>query len=298
MLEDLPCTGCGYNLKGLTVTGVCPECGREVMDSTGDADRPKAGIEVLRSATQTYGSAHRNTMVFALACVFSSTPCLLTVVSVVVFLGVVQRAIGLFQMRRAVQLTSDRVASAHRLACVATGCEALAGALLLATALFNLSMLPSVAAGGLDTFTLLVLVWSGPLGFGLLASAALSDALATHYVLHLERSRAAVAVAFAAPSAGAAAMGLWVLADLVGSRVLTAFGFLATLGAAALWVFAGWAAYCYATGTADRMHSPSDTAPVRRDDLAAVPQPAAYTSPEEQAAAQRLREDDSPIPMD
>lgn len=298
MLEDLPCTGCGYNLKSLPLDSVCPECGREVAASTGHAERPLAGIQIMRAATQTYGSAHRNTMVFGAACIFAATPCLLTVVSVVVYLGVVQRAIGLVQMRRAVTLTNQRVVGAHRLACIATGCEALAGALMLATALFNLNFLPSVAAGGLDTFTLLVLVWSGPLGFGLLASAALADALADHYVLHLERSRTAVAVAFAAPAAGGLAMGMWVLADLAGSGVLRALGLLATVGSAALWIFAGWAAYCYATGTADQLHSPSDATPVRRDDLETVPQPAPYTSPEEQAAARRLREDDSPIPMD
>lgn len=28
--EDTPCRGCGYNLKGLVVTGKCPECGRSI----------------------------------------------------------------------------------------------------------------------------------------------------------------------------------------------------------------------------------------------------------------------------
>jgi len=30
---DLPCVGCGYNLRTLSVTGLCPECARAVADS-------------------------------------------------------------------------------------------------------------------------------------------------------------------------------------------------------------------------------------------------------------------------
>lgn len=32
-LGDLPCAGCGYNLRGLTRDGRCPECGAPVADS-------------------------------------------------------------------------------------------------------------------------------------------------------------------------------------------------------------------------------------------------------------------------
>ena len=31
--EDLPCVRCGYNLRGLDVTGTCPECGGPVEAS-------------------------------------------------------------------------------------------------------------------------------------------------------------------------------------------------------------------------------------------------------------------------
>jgi len=31
--EDVPCLGCAYNLRGLKVTGDCPECGRAIADS-------------------------------------------------------------------------------------------------------------------------------------------------------------------------------------------------------------------------------------------------------------------------
>lgn len=32
--QDLPCVGCGYNLRTLPHSGICPECGRPVSDST------------------------------------------------------------------------------------------------------------------------------------------------------------------------------------------------------------------------------------------------------------------------
>lgn len=31
---DTPCVHCGYNLRGLRPRGLCPECGREIVDST------------------------------------------------------------------------------------------------------------------------------------------------------------------------------------------------------------------------------------------------------------------------
>jgi 2-amino-4-hydroxy-6-hydroxymethyldihydropteridine diphosphokinase len=37
--HDLPCTGCGYNLRGLTPTHDCPECGAAVMDTLKAAAR-------------------------------------------------------------------------------------------------------------------------------------------------------------------------------------------------------------------------------------------------------------------
>jgi uncharacterized repeat protein (TIGR04138 family) len=34
---DVPCSGCGYNLRTLKADARCPECGREVTDSVTDA---------------------------------------------------------------------------------------------------------------------------------------------------------------------------------------------------------------------------------------------------------------------
>jgi uncharacterized repeat protein (TIGR04138 family) len=34
---DVPCSGCGYNLRTLKADALCPECGREVADSVTDA---------------------------------------------------------------------------------------------------------------------------------------------------------------------------------------------------------------------------------------------------------------------
>src|SRR5687768_11722668 len=33
LTQDVPCHRCGYNLRGLTPPGGCPECGRDLRDS-------------------------------------------------------------------------------------------------------------------------------------------------------------------------------------------------------------------------------------------------------------------------
>jgi hypothetical protein len=43
--EGLACIGCGYNLRGLSHEGRCPECGRAVTDS---ALRPGVGVRFWR----------------------------------------------------------------------------------------------------------------------------------------------------------------------------------------------------------------------------------------------------------
>ena len=45
--NDLPCAGCGYNLRGLTPWHACPECGTPVMEALRQAARGE-----LRGATQ------------------------------------------------------------------------------------------------------------------------------------------------------------------------------------------------------------------------------------------------------
>ena len=48
MAEDLPCIGCGYNLRGLFPTGGCPECGRVVAHSTRVAKMGRCDPAYLR----------------------------------------------------------------------------------------------------------------------------------------------------------------------------------------------------------------------------------------------------------
>lgn len=55
---DLPCVHCNYNLRGLTVDGACPECGRPVADSTrDDALRGADPIWLRRAARATLALA-------------------------------------------------------------------------------------------------------------------------------------------------------------------------------------------------------------------------------------------------
>jgi hypothetical protein len=51
---DLPCQGCGYNLREAEVSGVCPECGRRVGDSLVPLDKPEKAAAGLRHIGNSY----------------------------------------------------------------------------------------------------------------------------------------------------------------------------------------------------------------------------------------------------
>jgi hypothetical protein len=51
---DLPCQGCGYNLREAKVSGVCPECGRLVRDCLIPLDEPKIVATGLRYIGNSY----------------------------------------------------------------------------------------------------------------------------------------------------------------------------------------------------------------------------------------------------
>ena len=47
---DLPCQGCGYNLREAMVSGACPECGRRVGESLvplSEPDKVAAGLRFI-----------------------------------------------------------------------------------------------------------------------------------------------------------------------------------------------------------------------------------------------------------
>jgi hypothetical protein len=51
---DLPCQGCGYNLREAQAAGVCPECGRRVSDSLVPLSEPAKVAAGLRSIGNSY----------------------------------------------------------------------------------------------------------------------------------------------------------------------------------------------------------------------------------------------------
>jgi hypothetical protein len=51
---DLPCQGCGYNLREAKLSGVCPECGRHVRDSLVPLDEPEKVATGLRYIGNSY----------------------------------------------------------------------------------------------------------------------------------------------------------------------------------------------------------------------------------------------------
>ena len=51
---DLPCQGCGYNLRGARAGGACPECGRHVSDSLVPLSEPEKVATGLRYIGNSY----------------------------------------------------------------------------------------------------------------------------------------------------------------------------------------------------------------------------------------------------
>jgi hypothetical protein len=54
VLTDLPCQGCGYNLRGARAGGACPECGRRVGESLVPLSEPEKVATGLRYIGNSY----------------------------------------------------------------------------------------------------------------------------------------------------------------------------------------------------------------------------------------------------
>src|SRR6266850_463492 len=52
--DDLPCAGCGYNLRSALANGKCPECGKAVGDSLFVLTKPEIVGQSLRTIGNTY----------------------------------------------------------------------------------------------------------------------------------------------------------------------------------------------------------------------------------------------------
>jgi hypothetical protein len=62
--DDLPCVGCGYNLRSSRAGGVCPECARPVGDSLFVLSQP----EIVGRCIKTIGATYFGVLAIAIPC--------------------------------------------------------------------------------------------------------------------------------------------------------------------------------------------------------------------------------------
>lgn len=66
--DDLPCAGCGYNLRSALANGTCPECGKAVGDSLFVLNQP----EIVGRSLRTIGKTHLGFLALLLGCLQSA----------------------------------------------------------------------------------------------------------------------------------------------------------------------------------------------------------------------------------
>jgi len=98
---DLPCAGCGYNLRSALANGSCPECGKSVGDSLFVLNQP----EIVGRSLRTIGKTHLGFLALLLGCVPITGPDWPSIVAfgIMGLLGIVRvMAIGELRYRGAI----------------------------------------------------------------------------------------------------------------------------------------------------------------------------------------------------
>ncbi len=295
MASDLPCRGCGYNLRGVDQGANCPECGLSVRDTLEgvavEESRRDAAAESLRSYSKAF--------LFGAPLGLFMVSCVGPPLAVLALVGSVQRLIAL---RNAAKSLPSKVVSAgaqdfkraQTLLFVELGSGAVALIFLnigLASAVGpTIDGVIRLAVGGL---------WFGAMALGLITGSILVDGVIGRLALEVARPKYLMPMIFTA-------VGVVMFAEIVSAAnaPIAVVILLRLIGAAAWGAASGLLAY-QGSSAGDELaapplkrklaapsDSPSEVAEVERDPRRAAAQRAA------QQAAQRATDDDSPIPLD
>ncbi len=295
MASDLPCRGCGYNLRGVDQGANCPECGLSVRDTLEgvavEESRRDAAAESLRSYSKAF--------LFGAPLGLFMVSCVGPPLAVLALVGSVQRLIAL---RNAAKSLPSKVVSAgaqdfkraQTLLFVELGSGAVALIFLnigLASAVGpTIDGVIRLAVGGL---------WFGAMALGLITGSILVDGVIGRLALDVARPKYLMPMIFTA-------VGVVMFAEIVSAAnaPIAVVILLRLIGAAAWGAASGLLAY-QGSSAGDELaapplkrklaapsDSPSEVAEVERDPRRAAAQRAA------QQAAQRATDDDSPIPLD
>jgi len=303
VLNHLRCVQCKYNLRGLDVIGVCPECGRPVADSLRGSDAQREESERVLPGMLMYVGGQRATMAFLLATpasMFLFVACLMLLGCLATMTGSVIRVLGLRAWSRAAPESALTSSIEFRRAWSMAIAELVVGGVVLLSLLFNVTAYMPDVLGSLVQLTL-VLAWGVTLALGMQASTTLADAVDGHFSLNVERWRVQAILAAAAPVSIALVDLVFMSFIWIGeSRVMTAVYVATSLLAIGLWASAAWATRNYFQGVSDLMHALPGAYRTALHDKAIRAENLPRTAPTTPAAreAQRQAEDDSPIPLD
>lgn len=303
VLNHLRCVQCKYNLRGLDVIGVCPECGRPVADSLRGSDVQREESERVLPGMLMYVGGQRATMAFLLATpasMFLFVACLMLLGCLATMTGSVIRVLGLRAWSRAAPESALTSSIEFRRAWSMAIAELVVGGVVLLSLLFNVTAYMPDVLGSLVQLTL-VLAWGVTLALGMQASTTLADAVDGHFSLNVERWRVQAILAAAAPVSIALVDLVFMSFIWIGeSRVMTAVYVVTSLLAIGLWASAVWATRNYFQGVSDLMHALPGAHRTALHDKAIRAENLPRAAPSTPAAreAQRQAEDDSPIPLD
>ncbi len=285
LAEDVHCASCGHNLRGCSVGGTCPECGRPIKETLDGMPVDPGSREHAADGVRRLGRSYLLSAGAALAGVGCVGP-------VMVVLGLVGAAQRLMSLRAAqVALPRSREGQFGQLlgramaicaAEIAAGLLALAGPSVIGT--FATSA--TAAASG----TVFAAAWLGVTALGAVASWLLIDEAIARYALEVERQRlpAVLAVAATAPIAAALLLGA-----IPGQPA--AFAFLAgalRIAGIALWVVAALLLAHQGSSAGDELAG----GPRRRRTVTTEARPGAQ--PARRAARRTPPDDDAPIPLE
>jgi len=297
--SDLPCKGCGYNLRGVDQGVNCPECGLPVRDTLEgvavEESRRDAAAESLRSYSKAF--------LFGAPLGLFMVSCVGPPLAVLALVGSVQRLIAL---RNAAKSLPSKVVSAgaqdFKRAQTLLFVELGSGVIALIFLNFGLA---SAVGPTIDGVIRLAVggLWFGAMALGLITGSILIDGVIGRLALEVARPKYLMPMIFTA-------VGVVMFAEIVSAAnaPIAVVILLRLIGAAAWGAASGLLAY-QGSSAGDELaapplkrtlsapsDSPSAVAEVERDPRRAAAQRAAQQAA--QRAAQRATDDDSPIPLD
>ena len=239
MASDLPCRGCGYNLRGVDQGANCPECGLSVRDTLEgvavEESRRDAAAESLRSYSKAF--------LFGAPLGLFMVSCVGPPLAVLALVGSVQRLIAL---RNAAKSLPSKVVSAgaqdFKRANTLLFVELGSGAIALIFLNFGLASAVGPTIDGVIGLSVGGL-WFGAMALGLITGSILIDGVIGRLALEVERPKylmpmiftAVVVVMFAEiVSAANAPTAIVILLRLIGAAAWgAASGLLAYQGSSA-----------------------------------------------------------------